>query len=39
MDFKAYCMAQNFDGGNIDKFDEIPVIRQYFLYQNFYLAT
>ena len=26
-------------GGNIDKYDEIPAIRQYFLYQNFYLAT
>ena len=23
-------MAQNFNGGNIDKFDEFPAIRQYF---------
>ena len=30
-----YCTAQNFDGGNIDKFDEFPAIRQYFPYQNF----
>ena len=28
-------MAQNFDGGNIDEFDEFPIIRQYFPYQNF----
>ena len=37
-----YCMAQNFDGDNIDKFDEFPAICQYFPYQNFtfsYLLT
>ena len=28
-------MAQNFDGGNIDEFDEFLAIRQYFPYQNF----
>ena len=28
-------MAQNFDGENIDEFDEFPAIRQYFPYQNF----
>ena len=30
-----YRMVQNFDGGNIDEFDEFPAIRQYFPYQNF----
>ena len=28
-------MAQNFDGKNIDEFDEFPTIRQYFPYQIF----
>ena len=28
-------MAQNFDRGNIDEFDEFPAIRHYFPYQNF----
>ena len=28
-------MAQNFDGENIDEFDEFPTIRQHFPYQNF----
>ena len=28
-------MVQNFDGENIDKFDEFPAIRQYFPIQNF----
>ena len=28
-------MAQNLDSGNIDEFDEFPVIHQYFPYQNF----
>ena len=27
--------AQNFDGENIDEFDEFPAIRQYFSNQNF----
>ena len=31
----TYRMAQNFDGENIDEFDEFPAIRQYFPYQNF----
>ena len=31
----SYRMAQNFDGENIDEFDEFPAIRQYFSYQNF----
>ena len=30
-----YRTAQNFDGENIDEFDEFPAIRQYFPYQNF----
>ena len=30
-----YCTVQNFDGENIDEFDEFPAIRQYFPYQNF----
>ena len=33
--FVKYHMAQNFDGGKIDKFDEFPAICQYFPYQNF----
>ena len=28
-------MAQNFDGENIDEFDEFPAIYQYFPYHNF----
>ena len=28
-------MAQNFDGGNIDEFDDFPTICQYFPHQNF----
>ena len=31
----AYHTARNFDGENIDEFDEFPAIRQYFPYQNF----
>ena len=31
----TYHMVQNFDGENIDGFDEFPTIRQYFPYQNF----
>ena len=31
----TYRMAQNFDGENIDEFDEFLTIRQYFPYQNF----
>ena len=34
-DIHSYCTAQNFDGGNIDEFDEFPAICQYFHYQNF----
>ena len=30
-----YLTAQNFNGENIDEFDEFPAIRQYFPYQNF----
>ena len=30
-----YHIAQNFNGGNIDEFDEFPTIHQYFPYQNF----
>ena len=30
-----YRTEQNFDGGNIDEFDEFPAIGQYFPYQNF----
>ena len=30
-----YRTAQNFDGENIDEFDEFPAICQYFPYQNF----
>ena len=33
-----YCTAQNFDGENIDEFDEFPAVRQYFPYQNFSLS-
>ena len=29
-----YHMVQNFNGENIDEFDEFPAIRQYFPYQN-----
>ena len=32
-------MAQNFDGENIDEFDEFPAIRQYFPYQIFHLVS
>ena len=32
-------MAQNFDKENIDKFYELPIIRQYFPFQNFPLYT
>ena len=31
----TYRMAQNFDGENIDEFDEFSTICQYFPYQNF----
>ena len=31
----TYRTVQNFDGGNIDEFDEFSAIRQYFPYQNF----
>ena len=37
-----YRTAQNFNGENIDKFDEFSAIRQYFPYQNFpfsYIAS
>jgi len=34
---KNYRIVQNFDGGNIDKFDEFLSIRQHFPYQNFTL--
>ena len=29
----SYRTAQNFDGGNIDEFDEFPAIHQHFPYQ------
>jgi len=32
-------MAQNFDGGNIDEFDEFLSIHQHFTHQNFLLIT
>ena len=36
---RDYHMAQNFDGGNIDEFDEFPAIRQYFPIKIFHLVS
>ena len=35
----GYRTAQNCDRGNIDKFDEFPVIRQYFPIKIFHLVS
>ena len=34
-----YHMAQNFDGENIDEFDECPAIHQYFPVKIFHLVS